>query len=73
MNTLIAAENVSRVYSGKIGCACGCKGKYYEAGSPMVKKVVRLINENGGKLEKDSQWAEVEIGERVYVAYLGAI
>ena len=25
---MLNVDNVARVYSGKIGCMCGCKGKY---------------------------------------------
>lgn len=27
----ILIENIMNVYSGKPGCACGCRGKYYSA------------------------------------------
>lgn len=67
---MITLEQVTKVYSGKPGCMCGCLGKYYEAGSAMAKKVVRLINEHNGRIEENGEWAEVQIGQREYVAYL---
>ena len=31
------ATNVSTIYSGKPGCACGCNGKYYYTENGIVK------------------------------------
>jgi len=32
---MLDVSKIARVYSGKIGCMCGCKGKYtYNAGVP---------------------------------------
>lgn len=31
MATTIDGLRIVRVYSGKAGCACGCRGKYSEA------------------------------------------
>jgi len=30
-----------RAYSGRPGCACGCRGTYYEAGSKMIGRILR--------------------------------
>jgi len=38
----LTVEEVERVYSGKPGCGCGCRGRYYESG-PMVAKVLKLV------------------------------
>ena len=32
---MLNVENIAKVYNGKIGCMCGCKGKYsYNEGTP---------------------------------------
>jgi hypothetical protein len=41
---MIDIKQVQEVYSGKPGCACGCRGKYYTDGK-MIEKVVGIINE----------------------------
>lgn len=38
--TDLTAADVVRVYSGKPGCACGCRGTYYEPASPSFRRVV---------------------------------
>jgi hypothetical protein len=40
----VELKQVVRVYSGKPGCGCGCRGKYWESG-PMLKKVLKLVQE----------------------------
>jgi hypothetical protein len=37
---------VAQVYSGRPGCACGCQGKYYDAGHKMIKRVYNLFEKN---------------------------
>ena len=37
-------SEVERVYSGNQGCACGCRGEYYET-SRMINKVYNLMND----------------------------
>jgi len=39
----VYVSDVARVYSGLPGCGCGCNGKYYDAPNPMVKKVLRKL------------------------------
>jgi hypothetical protein len=55
INSLKPISEVVRVYSGKPGCACGCRGKYYPKkrdAQPtakdcmMITRVYRLFEEN---------------------------
>lgn len=44
----LTPAQLKRAYSGRQGCACGCRGKYYEQGtSPQharqVTRILRLI------------------------------
>lgn len=72
---LLMIEQVKRVYSGKANkCCCGCAGTYYEAAdaapAKMVKKVVGLINAADELLDDEAGHKAIEIGDRVYIAYL---
>lgn len=77
---MIKIEEVEKVYSGKPGCACGCRGKYWESG-PMVKRIVKMFNEfpAGATQDLKGNWAELtndaSPSQRVYVIYFkkGAI
>ena len=62
-----AVNRVAQVYSGKPGCACGCRGKYYpnnEKSKPtkkeqvMIKRVHKLM-EKGAKQGKVYSWRGV--------------
>ena len=41
-------ENVTRTYSGKTGCACGCGGSYTEQGekSAKITRRINFVNKN---------------------------
>ena len=74
---------VYKVYSGKKGCMCGCRGKYSYTAEGAVKdnpEYVHDINERSvkiimGKLLRDANTVKfdnmlvLEKGERVLVAY----
>ena len=81
---MVNIENVAKVYSGKIGCMCGCKGKYsYNEGVPhedwqgtasvrsvkiMAKKVFTNPNANW-KESKDYVFVEDRARNRIHVVY----
>lgn len=57
----IDVNKVSKVYSGRPGCACGCRGNYFSSSKfpsegkvvndKMVARVVKLFNDNLDKVE----------------------
>lgn len=49
----IKMENVATTYSGKTGCACGCRGKYVKAGSSVASKRVAFVNANLDRVQID--------------------
>ena len=81
---MVNIENVAKVYSGKIGCMCGCKGKYsYNEGVPhedwqgavsvrsvkiMAKKVFANPNANWDE-SKDYVFVEDRARNRIHVVY----
>jgi hypothetical protein len=80
----LTPADITRAYSGRQGCMCGCKGKYYvskavEDDAPsivnpgMVTKVLRTIqaNEEAANMEADGSCVYLDLGGRSYVAYLG--
>lgn len=40
----VDTADIVKVYSGKPGCACGCKGNYFED-ARNIKRVVGMIND----------------------------
>lgn len=81
----IKSEKIARVYSGKSGCMCGCRGKYWSAtwaddknyqekSDRQIKRVVRVLNDAikaGSKIEYD-RWSNcfyLDNDNRNYVAY----
>ena len=48
MQMIINPNQVAQVYSGKPGCACGCKGNYSENPrtiKTIVNRMVRMIQD----------------------------
>jgi hypothetical protein len=77
---MLNVEKVAKVYSGKVGCMCGCLGKYsYNEGVPhedwqgkvnvrTVKMFVKqLMSDPAVKYEDDYMY--VERDGRIKVAY----
>ena len=77
---MLNVEKVAKVYSGKIGCMCGCQGKYsYNENVPhedwqgavnvrTVKMFVKqLMSDPAVKYEDDYMY--VERNGRIKVAY----
>lgn len=44
-------KNVERVYSGRIGCMCGCRGNYSEHKSTVTRLFNRLLTAPETKVE----------------------
>jgi hypothetical protein len=57
----IANKQVKRIYTGREGCRCGCRGNYFEIGSIGYKRALskfqRLV---------DSPDVKVESGDKEY-------
>ena len=74
MNDLmdLTSDQIRRVYSGKPGCGCGCRGKYF-TDPKNIKRVLKamkqLINNSKQVGVKDGI-AFVETDSRYYWAYL---
>lgn len=72
MTKVIDADDVSAVYSGKQGCACGCRGTHTsKPGS--IKSIVAKINQIAADGQHEvhvHDWgAWVDTDTRTYVAY----
>ena len=67
-------SNVLRVYSGKPGCMCGCKGKYSEAGESdrSVKIIYNKVMKDPAHVIEGSGsfvYAYVDTPTRTLVVY----
>lgn len=47
MTTPVDPDTIGRVYSGKPGCGCGCRGNYY-TDTRNIRRVVNVINKRIG-------------------------
>jgi len=64
-------SRVERVYSGRPGCGCGCRGKYYED-ARNIKRVLKAMRDNitlADRIDFSDNVAAVE-GSRYHWAYL---
>jgi len=64
---VVNPKEVSRVYSGKPGCMCGCRGNY-STNPAQITRVCNAINSLGGESTPD--WHTAETPTRSYTAYL---
>lgn len=69
------AMPVTRVYTGAIGCACGCKGNYNDSPRAIklvVGKIERALRE--GRVDElmiaPNAFVAVEVGNRAWTAYI---
>lgn len=79
--TDIAATDIVCVYSGRPGCACGCRGDYYKPSDKGFRRVVsnalkRIANPEPGdemRMHEDrafkSGFAVIENGQHVWTVY----
>ena len=57
----VEVDHVIRVYSGKPGCGCGCRGTYYDT-SQMKKRILR-------KLQTHSDQVGMTVGHDELIYY----
>jgi len=72
MKSQIEASQVARVYNGRPGCCCGCKGKYVEVNGEhrrSVNYVLNVINRNLEQAEDLGTCISLEKENRLYIAY----
>lgn len=62
-------EQIKEVYSGKPGCACGCRGKYYPCTEEMAKEK-GYITEQDRLDKKDGFRKNKKMIKRVYAIFL---
>lgn len=69
---------VIKAYSGRPGCACGCRGTYYlPTGGPSARRMIARITKIVNAAEGVETWngahgagATVEVNGRVYSVYV---
>lgn len=60
-------EKIARVYSGKPGCGCGCRGTYWED-ARNIKRVVDVMNKRQAEVTFEYEVYAIEDDKR-YWAY----
>lgn len=60
-------NNVDRVYSGRPGCMCGCRGKYTNEGRGVKIMYNKVMNHPG--VEMGDDYAFVDTGTRYLAVY----
>jgi hypothetical protein len=67
---MFTLANVEKVYSGKMGCMCGCRGKYTEP-TDSARSVKILFNKvmNNPARKVEGNYAYVETATRNLVVY----
>jgi hypothetical protein len=67
---MINIANVERVYSGRIGCMCGCKGKYSETLVSIKRMVNKLSKEEGVEYDSQAGCYHLQTDTRQYAVYM---
>ncbi len=64
-------ENIERVYSGKPGCMCGCRGKYSSEGRGVSIIYNKVMNHPSMKLDEQAKcaWIDDRKASRNLVVY----
>lgn len=65
---MIDRATITKVYSGKPGCGCGCRGRYY-TDSGMITSVVNRMNASEYLARDDNGNWNVETDKRYLWAY----
>ena len=65
---MINKSEIVAVYSGRPGCACGCRGKHSE--SPRsITTIVNKMNALDANIKKEGNHFAIETETRLYIAY----
>ena len=65
----IKRENVTRVYSGKSGCMCGCQGKYSDKPAMMTRIFNEVNNHPNKKTDENVKCIYLDVNGRNKVVY----
>jgi len=66
---MINIASVERVYSGRIGCMCGCKGKYSE--TPVsIKRMVNKATKEEWEFDEMAGCYHLQTETRQYAVYM---
>ena len=66
----VLRQAVNRVYSGRPGCMCGCRGSYSSARG-QVTRVLNIMAANADRVVVDDNMLTLDLDNRSYTAYLG--
>ena len=66
----LTTSDFVKAYSGRHGCACGCRGKYYDAGDKMVARILKKIQASDpSKVDVGPNYVAVDSETRQWILY----
>lgn len=68
MVSKIDPTTINSVYSGKIGCCCGCLGTHSDDAA-AIKRVLRAIATKDGDIGGNEKFVSLDTASRRYIAY----
>jgi hypothetical protein len=70
MQDIFEKADIVRVYSGRDGCACGCRGKYSTSKGSITKVYNKLMaNIDLVDVDESYDFASLVINDRLLIAY----
>lgn len=64
----LKVNHIHEVYSGRLGCACGCRGNYYKD-KKNILRVLNLFIKNQALVKVEDTHMSLEFPSRSYVVY----
>jgi len=65
---MIDRSQIKSVYSGRPGCACGCRGKH-SSDARTISLIVNRMNKLDPNIEQEDNNYALETETRLYIAY----
>jgi hypothetical protein len=65
---MVNKDSIIRVYSGRNGCACGCRGTYRDSKS-SITRVYNKLMANPDLIEEGNGYTAMVLNDRLYIAY----
>ena len=62
-------DNIESVYSGKLGCMCGCRGKYHTEGSVVRRIYNAVMNDPARTVDEGAKCVYVDTATRTNVVF----
>ncbi len=61
-------KKVAKVYSGKPGCTCGCRGKY-STSKAQITRVLNIMSQHEKNVGLEDDFKFLDLGDKWLIAY----